>query len=1579
MFRYKLFALLLGMFFCVCPFVGLSQLQVSVVLPMQMPAEISEWQTNPALVQIIITSLPGTPEFPSARCEFVLRNADNQQAVVSTKTNHPSLPRFPISAGPSTQIRFGRDIVQMNSLNINQEYQTNFLATNSLPEGNYEFCLEIYDDRSNQLIYSSTLQGICTPFIVVVPDPPSLILPADEDVILSTYPVFSWTPVMLGDGSPVRYNLKIVPLFEGQNTRFALDYNEVLAEVKDIQSNSYMYSPTERPFIHYPQAIGFAWQVQAVSLQGVPVTRNNGKSELFTFFLHKDTVTTTVIDEEKETEPDIVQPEYIPNKKRSIQFGEFWVTIANDIDCNSCILNIDGFAFLPFLNDSVRVTLVNVPITNVDKPYYVALSGEASNNFQFTTKTKNSVSVKLSSLKLTPNSAKVSVSTRINWQSFGWMNGEDVSQSTEVAITPKGFQYGITLDFPWKRNGNQIGLNSLFEATIDSIYSSISFSKVEVDATIVLCPAKNTASSTKIDFDCISTSIDLSANQASVLFENAMRPINIVTPTTTISSTSFAIDLSTTKAITNDKIGNDWRGIQLFESIGSLSVKPPFAPRFPMKVASTKVFVTPTSNSFVYSGTFGVDSLSCSYGGFPLIANKGSITLDNNQSSGEPFTGSISVLSASKPSNWTDLETIPVEILLDQGLQLQLRLGNKTNELSKIASLPLKFRGIDDTLTLNLSKGAINVQSESDATLTFISPIVTNESTNQQFPLDNVVFKSNSNTIEQIRSNANSSFGSDFSLQGALFSIQSSQFSYTSPKEYSLRLDGVLKGIGKKMPEKLTNVPFSELQLSTISHITSKNIPINFGFNNELRAIGNASIVQEQFGGKKFFGLKGNVQVSLQQPVYINDVKGTFYFGSLDAKPYWYVTNVTAPIATDEILSPSQTEQRSSYFSKYLATQSQQSSSKVSSIGSFEIEKLLFGIGSVENASANDDVQSALYLDAIHIVDTKTNHKFSSYIYSKNNVIQTVDGQLQLGQRGIFSIQSAKSEQLANRSHLSFVGEGSIGLSSKESSNAKVLIEHSNDETIITVSELTGTISVSSSFNEPLRTSNTDIHFDNATMVVSPYGLEAVNGVTVSSIYGTEGNEPSFIAIQKKPVSNLILDIASKDQFLVIVNVKGTIITSYDDDPCTQWGTLKGISPQGILANPGTQSVSSFSVGELSECGTPMSAYQHGNFSLCYSTMSNEFSCTTPLTISANNSVQSFSVGSCTNCTSFEQKITSSKKSLKNTKPTLISLEHNPHKGATEVDANIQPTFQYAVSNVQKPSNNSKKGNVSLEFGSESTSKFQFDSLSTEYYFVEHGKNTLLRSPEFSPCSQYQMRIFVYLRDKDSQQGLVLSDTISWSTAAISKTLLASQQLQYTVKNDVPTIAIVNRSGSSPIQLAQNFWKQHTLQKKSLVEKGVVLPVNSEEQRIQLPVPVQQKTEIVAIPLNQQCSQSPLLTTTAYPQLQDASFSMSSMNDNEVQVQFTNIPEGIEYTLTINSFCNNELQQIVSKQQYSPAQQLQKTSSQIVNVLSILGKKPNNCSTNGYTISVEFPAQFTLPTRCISIGTAPQCLSAKKE
>jgi|GEM_PF-3087458 len=1579
MLQYKLFAFLVGIFFCVYPFVGFAQLQVSVVLPMQMPAELSEWQTNPALVQIVITSLPGTPEFPSARCEFVLRNVDNQNAVVSTKTNHPSIPRFPIPAGPSTQIRFGRDIVQMNSLNINQEFQTNFLATNSLPEGNYEFCLEIYDDRSNQLIYSSTLQGICSPFVVVVPDPPSLILPADEDVILSNYPVFSWTPVMMGDGSIVRYNLKIVPLFEGQNARFALDYNEVIAEVKDLQSNSYMYSPTDRPFIHYPQAIGFAWQVQAVSLLGNPVTRNTGKSELFTFYLNKDTVTTPIVDNDIGNEEEIKEPEYIPNKKRSIQFGDFWVTLTNDIDCNSCILNVDGFAFLPFLNDSVRVSLVNVPITNVDKPYYVALSGEASNNMLFSRKIKNSISVELSSLKLTPSTASLNVLTAIQWQSFGWMNGENSTQSKEVSISPKGFQVGITLDVPWKRNGNQIGLNPLFEATIDSLYTSLSFSKIEVDGSIVLCPSKTFSSSSQIEFDCVSSRIDLSANNASVLFERMTRPIKIVTPTSSLTSSEFAIDLSTSKALQNEKSQNEWRGVQIYDTKGSFLVKPPFASRFPMNIVSTNITITPTSNSFVSTGRLNVDSLACSYGGFPLTATSGVINLEDNHTIGEPFKGSISVLPSSKPSNWSDLDAIPVDILLDQDLQIQLRVGKK-NDNESIASLPLLFTGIDDTLTLKLAKGVINVQSETEATLTILTPTVYNVTNNQLLPLDNLIFISSSFKIEQRPSSVNSASSSDLSLQGASLSVNSSEFVYTSPKEYSLILDGVVKGIGKKMPEKLANVPFTQLKLSTISPVTSKSVPFDFAFNSELRALGKASIVQEQIGGKKFFGLKGNAQVSLFQPIEAQDVKGILYFGSLDSKPFWYVSNSSAPNNSDEILAPSQTEQRSATISQYLQSNNQTSnSSKLSTIGSFEVEKLLFGIGSMETTSNEIDVQSTFYVEAIHSVNQKENHKFATYILAKNNSILSVEGQLQLGQRGNFNLQSISLISLANSKQLHFSGEGSFALTSKESSKAKVLIEHSKEESAITISEVDGTISFSSTFNEPLRSSISEIHFDNATLIVSQVGVEAISGVSISSIYGSEGNEPNFIAIQNKPVSNLVLDVGSKEQFLAIAKVKGTIITSYNDDPCTQWGTLKGISPQGILANPGSQSVSTFSIGELSDCGTPMSAFQHGNFSLCYTTLSNEFSCSTPLTIKANNAVQTFSEGSCSQCSEYEQKINSSKKLLKNKTPRLIALELSPYNGATEVDANSSVKFRYKVTNVQKPTYDSKTSNIFLEFDSEVSSNYQFDSLSTEYYQIQNGNAVKIDLPIFSTCSQYQMRVFVFLKEQNSQRILVLSDTVSWENSAISKSVLASQQLQYTFKNSAPTISIVSRATKLPTINPQIFWKQHRLIKNNLVEKGITLQNNSSEQSLQLSTAVQQRTEIVAIPLDQQCSQSPSLTTTAYPQIQNASFSLSSLNTNDIEIQFTNIPVGIEYSITIKSYCKEELQQIISKQQYSPASIHQKTTSQIINIQSILGTKTNNCTAIGYNVFVEFPAQFLLAPRCISVGNAPQCITTKKE
>jgi hypothetical protein len=122
----------------------------------------------------------------------------------------------------------------------------------------------------------------CRTFTVLIPDPPTIVSPADNAELLSQAPpTFVWTPVQFVGN--VRYNLKIAPLFAGQNRRQAIESNPPLVNQSGIVGTSFFYTPSLPSFSLYAQAIGWVWQVQAVDTRGVPVTRNEGRSEIGAF------------------------------------------------------------------------------------------------------------------------------------------------------------------------------------------------------------------------------------------------------------------------------------------------------------------------------------------------------------------------------------------------------------------------------------------------------------------------------------------------------------------------------------------------------------------------------------------------------------------------------------------------------------------------------------------------------------------------------------------------------------------------------------------------------------------------------------------------------------------------------------------------------------------------------------------------------------------------------------------------------------------------------------------------------------------------------------------------------------------------------------------------------------------------------------------------------------------------------------------------------------------------------------------------------------------------------------------------
>lgn len=277
----------LMLLFCV----QFAQAQVTLTLntPPQLPERVNDWERLNALFSVTVTNT-GTAPLNRLRIAATVTNVDNNTALFRTKND---LTR-PFNAPPRVpQTLTAPQILPANSFEYDASVQTALIRTNTLPEGTYRLCVRVIDERGATLGMEQ-----CRTFNVVIPDPPSLISPQNGDSLRRLAPSvplnlqFQWTQVFARFGQQSKYKLRVVPIFEGQQPRQALEGNPVLLE-KIVPTSSYQWLPSDPRFDNYPNATGFVWQVQAidpsdVSLANVrSVGRNEGKSEIFVFGLAK--------------------------------------------------------------------------------------------------------------------------------------------------------------------------------------------------------------------------------------------------------------------------------------------------------------------------------------------------------------------------------------------------------------------------------------------------------------------------------------------------------------------------------------------------------------------------------------------------------------------------------------------------------------------------------------------------------------------------------------------------------------------------------------------------------------------------------------------------------------------------------------------------------------------------------------------------------------------------------------------------------------------------------------------------------------------------------------------------------------------------------------------------------------------------------------------------------------------------------------------------------------------------------------------------------------------------------------------
>ena len=160
-----------------------------------------------------------------------------------------------------------------------------FLLNRSIPEGNYQICVRVFDFQTGQALSAPEPGGCSQQIQIIYLDPPVIISPTEEEQIQPSHPqnVFiSWSN--LSTSSDIRYRIKMIDLGEiGSLSVYEAINNPgtpVQFEKEGIENNTYTYSPLDPILV---PGHSYAIQVKAYDPTGKVLFRLNGESDIIRF------------------------------------------------------------------------------------------------------------------------------------------------------------------------------------------------------------------------------------------------------------------------------------------------------------------------------------------------------------------------------------------------------------------------------------------------------------------------------------------------------------------------------------------------------------------------------------------------------------------------------------------------------------------------------------------------------------------------------------------------------------------------------------------------------------------------------------------------------------------------------------------------------------------------------------------------------------------------------------------------------------------------------------------------------------------------------------------------------------------------------------------------------------------------------------------------------------------------------------------------------------------------------------------------------------------------------------------------
>ncbi|WP_164732888.1 hypothetical protein, partial [Flagellimonas marinaquae] len=155
-----------------------------------------------------------------------------------------------------------------------------------LPEGQYRFCFEVYDQFSGQRISNNS----CANIYLQLNDPPLLNVPFRGDVVTAQQPqnlIFNWTPRHI-NAAGVQYEFTLKELWDtGMDPQASFFAAPPLYQTTTF-ANTLHYGPAQTPLL---EGRTYGWQVRAFVSDGFTETslfRNSGMSEVYHFTYRAD-------------------------------------------------------------------------------------------------------------------------------------------------------------------------------------------------------------------------------------------------------------------------------------------------------------------------------------------------------------------------------------------------------------------------------------------------------------------------------------------------------------------------------------------------------------------------------------------------------------------------------------------------------------------------------------------------------------------------------------------------------------------------------------------------------------------------------------------------------------------------------------------------------------------------------------------------------------------------------------------------------------------------------------------------------------------------------------------------------------------------------------------------------------------------------------------------------------------------------------------------------------------------------------------------------------------------------------------